>query len=249
MYLKMDGIVLRETEYQEADKLLTVLTREHGKVTLKARNVKSRRSPLKAACQLLAFSEFTVFENRGFLTINEAVPREMFLDLRQDLELLSLASYVAQAAEVVSQEDSPSPQLLSLLLNCMYALCRLHRPQLQVKAVFELRTACLAGYAPELSGCAVCGNPVPDRFNVSHGVLQCEGCRSEDLDGLRLPVGEGSLMAMHYITACDAKQLFGFQIGGEAAGELSALTETYLTTQLERGFFTLDFYKSLLLTG
>lgn len=108
MYLKMDGIVLRETEYQEADKLLTVLTREHGKVTLKARNVKSRRSPLKAACQLLAFSEFTVFENRGFLTINEAVPREMFLDLRQDLELLSLASYLHRRRKWYPRRTAPA---------------------------------------------------------------------------------------------------------------------------------------------
>ena len=249
MYLKTDGIVLRATEYSDTDKLLTVLTRDRGKLTVKARNVKSGRNPMKAACQLLAYSEFTIFENRGFLTVNEAVTKEMFLDLRQDLELLSLASYFAQVAEVISQEDSPSPQILSLLLNSMYALGKLRKPQLLVKAAFELRMACLAGYAPDLSGCAVCGNPTPDRFNVSHGVLQCDGCGGEELDGLRLPVGSGSLMAMHFITRCDPKQLFSFQIGEDSIRQLSGLTETYLATQLERGFSTLDFYKSLFLTA
>lgn len=248
MYFKIDGIVLRETEYNDTDKLLTVLSRQSGKLTLRARNVKSRRSPLKAACQLLTFSEFTVFENRGYLTINEANAKEMFLNLRSDLELLSLASYFAQVCEVLSQEDSPNPQLLSLLLNSMYALSALKKPQLLVKAAFELRAACLSGYAPMIDGCAVCGNPSPERFNVSQGVLQCENCRSDELDGLRLPVGESTLMALHFLTKCPPKQLFSFQLGLEALNELSGLTETYLTTQLERGFFTLDFYKSLLLT-
>ena len=105
---------------------------------LKARGVRSSRSPLKAACQLLTYSEFTVLERRGYLTITEAVPKEMFLDLRTDLERLSLASYFAQVAEVVSQEDSPNPQLLSLLLNCMYALGKLQKSQALVKAVFEI---------------------------------------------------------------------------------------------------------------
>lgn len=57
MYLKTDGIVLRETEYKDNDKLLTILTRENGQVTAKIRGVKSRTSKLRAGCQLLTFSE------------------------------------------------------------------------------------------------------------------------------------------------------------------------------------------------
>ena len=245
MFFKTDGVVLREADYNDSDRMLTILTRDYGRMTVKARGVRSGRSPLKAACQLLAFSEFTMLERRGFLTVTEAVPREMFLELRSDLEKLSLASYFAQVAEVVSQEDSPNPELLSLLLNCMYALGKLGKPQALVKAVYELRTACLAGYTPDLSGCAVCGSRTPDRFNVARGVLQCEHCRTEELDGLRMPLDEAMLMAIHYIVACGPRQLFSFAIGDASAEALSGLTETYLTTQLERGFFTLDFYKSL----
>ena len=62
MHTKTLGLVLRETEYKDADKLLTVLTQERGKVTMRARGVRSRSSRLKSGCQLLAYSEFTVFE-------------------------------------------------------------------------------------------------------------------------------------------------------------------------------------------
>ena len=246
MFLKTDGLVVRQVNYKDNDQILTVLTKEHGLMTLKARGVRSRSSRLKGACQLLAYSEFTVFENRGFHTIDEANAIQMFPELRTDIELLSLASYFAQVAEVLSQEDMPNPELLSLTLNALYALCRrLCTPEL-VKAAFELRAACLGGYTPELSGCAVCGDPEPDRFDVRGGILCCASCSAGE--GLRLPVSPGSLAAMRYLVSCDAKRLFAFRLEGRAAKELCDLAETYLQTQLERGFYTLDFYKSLLMS-
>lgn len=246
MFLKTDGLVVRQVNYKDNDQILTVLTKEHGLMTLKARGVRSRSSRLKGACQLLAYSEFTVFENRGFHTIDEANAIQMFPELRTDIELLSLASYFAQVAEILSQEDMPNPELLSLTLNALYALCRrLCTPEL-VKAAFELRAACLGGYTPELSGCAVCGDPEPDRFDVRGGILCCASCSAGE--GLRLPVSPGSLAAMRYLVSCDAKRLFSFRLEGRAMKELCDLTETYLQTQLERGFYTLDFYKSLLMS-
>ena len=246
MFLKTDGLVVRQVNYKDNDQILTVLTKEHGLMTLKARGVRSRSSRLKGACQLLAYSEFTVFENRGFHTIGEANAIQMFPELRTDIELLSLASYFAQVAEVLSQEDMPNPELLSLTLNALYALCRrLCTPEL-VKAAFELRAACLGGYTPELSGCAVCGDPEPDRFDVRGGILCCASCSAGE--GLRLPVSPGSLAAMRYLVSCDAKRLFAFRLEGRAVKELCDLAETYLQTQLERGFYTLDFYKSLLMS-
>ena len=246
MFLKTDGLVVRQVNYKDNDQILTVLTKEHGLMTLKARGVRSRSSRLKGACQLLAYSEFTVFENRGFHTIDEANAIQMFPELRTDIELLSLASYFAQVAEVLSQEDMPNPELLSLTLNALYALCRrLCTPEL-VKAAFELGAACLGGYTPELSGCAVCGDPEPDRFDVRGGILCCASCSAGE--GLRLPVSPGSLAAMRYLVSCDAKRLFSFRLEGRAVKELCDLAETYLQTQLERGFYTLDFYKSLLMS-
>ncbi len=245
MHLKIEGLVLRQTDYKDTDRILNVLTREHGKMTFRARGVRSRRSKLNSACQLLCYSEFTVFENRGNAVIDEAVPIQMFTALRQDITLLSLASYFAQVAEVVAQEDCPNPALLSLCLNAMYALGTLQKPQALVKAAFELRCACLAGYAPMLEKCPVCGSEAPDRFHLSEGSVVCAGCQAKLPDGLRLPLTPGMLAAMRYIKGAQAEQLFSFRLGDENLQKLSALTESYLMTQFERSFHTLDFYKSL----
>ena len=247
MYLTIRAIVLRVTDYNDRDALLTVLTRNHGKLTVKARGLRRKNSPLIAPCQLLAFGEFTLFEYRGQYTINEAHSIELFQNLRRDLLKLSLGTYFAQAAEVLSQEDLPNPELQSLLLNCLHALSKLNLPEAQIKAAFELRAACLAGYTPDLYGCHICGSQTPDRFDLSAGQLECRGCRAGERSGIRLPVTQGLLEAMRYICLCDPKRPMSFSVGAETLKQLSALTEAYLSTQLERGFSTLDFYKSLLI--
>jgi len=245
MYLKIQGLVLRVTAYNDSDSLLTLLSNTHGKLTVKARGVRRRNSPLTAPCQLLAFGEYTLFEYRGMYTINEACSIELFQGLRRDLAKLSLGTYFAQVSDVISQEDVPSSELLSLTLNSLYALDKLSISTQQVKATFELRCACLAGYLPELSGCYKCKEPFPQRFNVTEGRLECTSCKDPVSNGLRMPLTPGVLECMRYICTCDSKKLFAYQAGFDTVEHLAQVTETYLTSQLERGFPTLDFYKSI----
>ena len=246
MYLTIKALVLRVTNYNDTDALLSVLTHSHGKLTLKARGVRRKNSPLIAACQLLAFSEFTVFEYRDMCTINEARTIELFQGLRKDIQMLSLGTYFAQVAEVVCQEDMPNPELLSLTLNSLYAVSAMKLDERLVRAVFELRCACLAGYTPDLSGCSKCASPDCVLFDLRAGQLLCNNCCKTDSDGIRMPINPGVVDAMQYICTCDAKQIFSFQAGDQTMNCLSQITELYIATQLERGFSTLDFYKSLL---
>lgn len=246
MYVTIKGLVLRVTAYNDTDALLTVLSQDRGKLTIKARGLRRKNSPLVAPCQLLAYGEFTLFEYRNMYTINEAHSLALFAPLRKDLQKLSLGTYFAQVSELICQEDMPNPELLSLLLNCLHALSDLQLPEAIVKSVFELRIACLAGYEPDLAGCHCCGNSYPDLFDLSGGHLICSGCHAGEPSGIRMPISAGMLDAMRYICFCDPKKLFSFSIGEGTTEALSYVTEGYLSTQLERGFSTLDFYKSLL---
>ncbi len=245
MYLTVQGLVLRVTAYNDTDALLTLLTGDQGKITVKARGLRRKNSPLIAPCQLLAYGTFALFEYRGMYTINEASAVEMFQHLRKDLCKLSLGTYFAQIAEVISQEDIPNPELLKLVLNSLYALSQLNASEKQVKAAFELRCACMAGYMPDLYGCHNCGNAVADRFDISQGRLECSTCRDLYSDGIRMPITPGVLDAMRYICNCDSKKFLSFRAGDETLENLAYLTESYLTCQLERSFSALDFYKSL----
>ena len=247
MYLTIKGLVLRVTNYNDHDTILNILTHSHGKLTVKARGLRRKNSPLIAPCQLLAYSEFVLFEYRGMYTINEAHTIELFHGLRNDLQKLSLGSYFAQVSDILSQEDQPSPELLSLVLNSLYAIASLDLPEQLIKSVFELRCACITGYAPDLTECIHCGDPRPDRFDVSAGHLECATCRNKESDGIRIPISAGVLDAFRYICSCDPKQVYAFSVNDETLNALSQLSELYLTTQLEHGFSALDFYKTILL--
>ena len=153
MYLTVRGLVLRVTPYKDTDAILTVLTEDQGKLTVKARGLRRKNSPLVAPCQLLAYGEFTLFSYRGMYTVNEAHSIELFQGLHRDIVKLSLGTYFAQVADVVSLEDAPSGELLSLVLNCLYAVSNTQLSHLQIKAVFELRCAAISGYMPDFSGC------------------------------------------------------------------------------------------------
>ena len=110
------GLVLRETVTRETDKILTVLTPDRGKISLIARGARRKNSRLAAACQLLAYSELTIYEKGQWFMLDEAETLELFTGLRTDFVALSLASYLADLTDATAQAEDTS-QLLRLLLR------------------------------------------------------------------------------------------------------------------------------------
>ena len=241
------GLVLRVTETKEADKILTVLTPDMGKIPLIARGARRKNSRIAAASQLLAYSELTLYKRGNWHMLDEASTLELFDGVRQDIVLLSLASYFAEAAEAVCAEETTSPEILSLLLNALYALCYLHKEPRLVKAAFQFRLMALAGFEPLAEGCAVCGArdvraPMLDIFG---GFVTCGGCKSPD-SRMRLPLTEGGLAALRHVLGADGKRLYSFTLEKSALQMLDHAGESFIAAQLERSFRTLDYYKSLL---
>ena len=122
MFNTTNALVLRETRYKEADRILTLMTDKEGKITVKARGALRKSSKTAAATQQLTYSEMTLFGNRGRWTVNEASVKEAFSGLRTDMEALSLGSYFAECIEAFAIEEQPEPALLQLALNSLYAL-------------------------------------------------------------------------------------------------------------------------------
>lgn len=245
MYQTTKALVLREVKYKEADKILTVLTERDGKRTVKARGALRKGCKFGAAAEALCYSEMTLFGSAGKWSINEAETIEQFLPLRADIGRLALASYFAEVLEAVSDEESPNPELLQLGLNSLYALSRGLYPPEHIKAVFELKVLCLSGFEPQLADCPACGGePADPLLSLHGGSVHCRSC-PPGAPGLSLPLEREALDAMRYIVAAEPKRIFAFRIPESAERSLGAACEAYLDAQLERGFRTLDYYKSL----
>ena len=245
-YIVTRGIVLRETETKEADKILTLLTADRGKLSVIARGVRRKSCRYAACAQPLVWSEWTLYQKGEWYYANEGSTLELFGGLRTDLDAMALGFYFAELTEAVTAEDTVSGDLLRHLLNGLYALSTLHKPPALVKPAFELKLLCLAGYEPLADGCAYCGCPDPERplLDVVQGVLRCRTCGAGE-SGLSMPLCRDSLAALRHIVYGDPKRLYAFRLGPEPLRRLGDAAEAFAAAQLERGFKTLDFYNSL----
>lgn len=221
------GLVLRATETKEADYILTVLTAEHGRLAVIARGARRRTSKLAAACQHLAFSELVLYRRGSWYYLDEASTIALFDGLRAVWKSSPSRPASAEMAEwPVTSEDLPSGEVLSLLLNSLYALDTLDRPNEMVRAAFELRLLALSGYEPLLDDCAMCGraDPVEPVFDAAQGVVLCKKCAGP---AGGLPLDAGALAAMRHIVGAPSKRLLSFTLEPASLARLSVVCETF----------------------
>ena len=245
-YIVVRGIVLRETETKEADKILTVLTAEQGRISVIARGVRRKGCKYAACAQPLAYSEWTLYQKGDWYYANDGSTLELFNGLRTDLEAMALGFYMAELTEAVTTEETAAAELLRHLLNGLYALSALHKLPALVKPAFEMKLLSLAGYEPLADGCVYCGCPEPEQplLDVVQGVLRCRSCGVKE-SALSMPLCVDSLKALRHVIYGDPKRLYSFRLGEEALRRFSGAAEAFAAAQLERGFRTLEFYKSL----
>ncbi|MBQ7485785.1 MAG: DNA repair protein RecO [Oscillospiraceae bacterium] len=238
------GVVLRATDTKEADRILTVLTPDLGKLTLIARGARRRNSPLAASSQVLAYSEWVIYQRAGWYYASQGSTVELFDVLRQDIERLALASYFAELTESVTAEHESAPEILSLLLNGLYALGTLQKEPALVKPVFELRLMALCGFAPLAEGCAVCGAPEPERpvLDTEQGTVRCAACGG---GASAVPLTKGALAALRHALNADAARLYAFTADEPSLRSLYYAAEAFTAARMERRFRTLDYYRAL----
>lgn len=239
-YDTVKGLVLRQRDFKDTDKMLTVLT-EKGKLSLLVTGARRKGSRMRSCCEPMSYNEFTVYEYRDWLYVNEAESLDPFTGLHNDLDKLFLGSYFCELLENISDADSADPALMQLALNSCYALSHLNTDKRIVKAAFELRLMGLAGFMPSLDECP-CGSGECEYFSLRKGTVFCPSCaQNENCVQLPPPV----LAAMRHICYGPPKRLFSFTLEEAGLRLLASLAQDYVLTQLERGFSTLDMYNSI----
>ncbi|MBQ7097169.1 MAG: DNA repair protein RecO [Clostridia bacterium] len=249
--LKTEGIVTKTTKYSETSLIVTVITRDFGKISAIANNVRSSKSHMLMGLQLFSFSEIVFYESRsktGLYKLNEMSVIESFGNIRNDLEKLAYASYFAEVANSAVSEDNPDEEILRLLLNTLFALDRDLCPKNKIKTVFEWRIAAMSGYEPDVEACVKCGCVQGDMLLCfSEGEVFCESCGGEKTDCGR--VSEGMRRIIKYICEAESKRIFSFDANDAAIEYLGLLGERYIQRQFDKKFSTLDYLKKVLSAG
>ncbi len=175
-----DAVVLRVQKLGEADRIITMLTRRRGRVRAVARGV--RRTTSKYGGRLEPFGHVDVqfIEGRTLHSITQVEGIDLFGGaLVRDYPRYTTASAIAETAErLTPEEEEPSLRLFLLTLGALRALAQGEHASSLVLDSYLLRAMGLAGWAPALRACAVCGTAGEHRaFSVPAGGCVCPDCR------------------------------------------------------------------------
>lgn len=264
MNLVTDGVITRVIDVGVSDKLLYIITPEHGRIAAMVKGGRSPGSKTRSVSQLFTYGNFELTQSNSMYWLRSGSVINPFYDLSIDILRVSLASYLCDLAnELTDEEDEDSNEIMRLLLNSLYLIGRGEKDMRIIKSVFELRSAVISGYSPELHYCAYCKEPYADftYLDVMGGRLICTECLSkrnnkkieiskefEDMPEASILCGmsPSTLAAMRFISSAPHNRIFSFEIKDDSElDELSRTTESYLTNHLGRTFDSLDFYKSL----
>jgi len=233
-----EAIVLRTQKLGEADRIITLLTRESGRVRAVAKGVRRTSSRFGSRLEPFTHVDLQIAEGRSLDVVTQAVTLDPFASrMGSDYERYTAGTVMLETAErLVVEDKEPALQQFLLLVGALRAVCDTGRSPSAVLDSFLLRSLAVAGYAPSFDACARCGLEGPHRaFNPAHGGMLCPGCR---LPGSAHPAPEtvillGALLAGDWplVETADVRSR------KEAAGLVSA----YLSWHLERGLRSLPY--------
>lgn len=258
---KVNGLVIRESDHGENDKLLTILTEKYGKLYVVGKGVKSLRNRHMACAQLFSYASYNFRKRGNFYYITDSDLIENYYDIRNDILKLSLSNFICDVLCEVSREGTEEKDILKLALNTFYAIAKDVRPLEFIRASFEMRIATECGFMPDLSGCTECNtsNPQLAFIDIMNGNFICDKCRSSTSftvvkdsffeTGVEKPVSivsDAVLSAMRYVCTCRQERFLSFSLEESEHDIFYKACENYLLNHLERGFYSLDFYKSMM---
>ena len=247
MKFQTNGLILKEMNIGEQDKLVHVLTKSHGVMKAFVKGAKNIKSQKCAPSSLLSYSRLTFYKGRDSYIIGDARTLHIFSKLRSDVKKMCLAQYFCELALTICPQEQPAEAFLSLILNSLHLLSEGTRPANLIKPCLEMRMTAMAGYMPDLRMCDICGEyTAPVMYFLPHkGTLECASCHKATTDGA-IPLTDAALHALRHTVYADDDKLFSFALSDEGLGMLNQASESYLKYRFEKDFKTLVFYKTII---
>ena len=167
------GVVLRTYKLGEADRIVVVLTRSHGKVRAVAKGVRKTKSRFGGRLEPVSHVDLLLYEGRGDLDIvSQAETVDAFRPLRDDLDRLGRAVAMLEAADQLGLEREANPRLYDMLVGALRTLAERDAPL--VVPGFLLKALALEGFRPQVEACVACGDDGPlVSWAVEEGGLRC----------------------------------------------------------------------------
>jgi DNA repair protein RecO (recombination protein O) len=243
--LRVEAVVLRHTDWGEADRLLSLFTREAGKLRSVAKGVRRLRS--RKAGHLEPFTRVALMLARGrdLWIVTQAETVDAYQPLREDLVRTGYAAYVIELLDRFTYEEGENRPLYALLVDALGRVALEPDPFLSVR-YYEMRLLDIVGFRPNLFHCVQCGNEIKAQdqfFSAEKGGVLCPNCGT-NAPATR-PVSMLTLKFLRhfqrssYAVACRA------QLTPAVQAEMESLLQFFMTYLLERGLNSPSFLKEV----
>ncbi|MFY4774891.1 DNA repair protein RecO [Metabacillus sp. RGM 3146] len=225
MLQKCEGIVIRTNNYGETNKIVTLYTRELGKVGLMARGAKKPNSRLAASTQPFTYGMFMFQKSSGLGSMQQAETIDSMRAIREDIFLTAYASYTAELLDKGTENLQTNPFLFELFYQTLHYLGEGLDPEILVR-IFEVKMLSVLGLHPSLDSCAVCGNKEGTfHFSIREGGFICHRCF--DKDPYRFAISPTAVKLLRLFYYFDLNRLGQISVKPETKLELKKVIEAY----------------------
>ncbi|WP_159883859.1 DNA repair protein RecO [Paenibacillus puerhi] len=245
MQYRLQGLIIRSMDYGEGNKIVTLFTREYGKMSVVARGAKKVKSRFGSAVQLFTLGDYAFFKagQQGLGSMNQADIVEAFHSLREDLHLAAYASYLAELTDKMFADQEGHPYVYEQLKGSFQALQEGKDTQIVVH-MYEMKMLMQAGYSPELHQCVVCGSKAePVALSVALGGTLCEMCKLRDPQGI--PLTTGALKLLRLMAQADVRRLGSIDVKESNRQLLKHLLRVYFDTHVGVRLKSRDFIEQM----
>jgi DNA repair protein RecO (recombination protein O) len=231
---RLQAIIMRRRDMGEADRLLTVFTRDRGKINLLAKGVRRAASRKAGHIEPFTYTDLLVAKGASLDLVTQAETIVSHRHVREDLWLSSLAYYVVELADAFTQDEDANAMLFDLLLETLGRLDTGSAVTLAVR-YYELHMLDLAGYQPQLFRCVQCDQPLQQEINFlsfERGGCLCPKHGSNLPGTVALPLDV--LKVMRYLQSRPWEQVAVLQLRPDVVGQMEGLLARYIVYHLER---------------
>lgn len=242
---KIQGVILRRRDLGEADRILTLFTRERGKLRLVAKGVRKPTSRKAGFVELFSHVSGVASAGTTLDILTQVDTLDAYITLRNDLDLMSYASHFCELVDSFTEDDDANPSLYTLLSSSLGYLDAGVEKRL-VARFFELHLLRIEGFQPEIGKCVLCGRelePVDQFFSVRDGGVVCPSC-GEMTRGFH-PLSLGCLKVLRNFLREDFGAVRQLTISEPVQRELEQLLFEMLTYTLEKRLKSAAFIRRL----
>ena len=225
MLTKCEGIVIRSIDYGETNKIITLYTREFGKIGVMARGAKKPSSRFSAVTQLFHYGTYLFQGSRGLGQLQQAETIESFRSIREDIFLTAYASFIAELLDKGTEERKTSSSLYDLFYLSLRYIDEEYDPEI-IMNIVELKMLSVFGFAPELNRCVNCGaQDGTFSFSVREGGLLCHRC--DHIDPYKIKISPIVVRLLRVLYYMDLNRLGTISIKEETKQEIRKVLDAY----------------------